>query len=147
MLIKKLSDNFSLSGALGLDDLITLKKSGVDTIINVRQDDEEPQQINSTIYQHTAERHGMHYVFIPVKSLEYPATAISQFSQAISGSGHNIHGFCRSGKRISHLWALSQVSTKPLSEIVTDCALIGIDLSDILPQLQLLAGHRHSIDQ
>lgn len=147
MLYQKLNDTFSLSGALNLDDILRLKKSGVDTLINARYDGEEPQQINSITYQHAAERQGMHYVFIPVKSLEYPAAAINQFSQAISGAGHKIHGFCRSGKRVSHLWALSQISTKPLSDIVTDCAQIGIDLSDILPQLRHLAGHQHSLNQ
>lgn len=142
MQYQKLTDNFSLSGALSLNDIATLKKQGIDIIINSRQDREDAQQIASNEYQRAVEKLGMQYVFIPCKSLEYPTDSINRFRQAISSQNLKVHGFCRSGKRISHLWALAQASTREVKNIVADCAQIGIDLAEIMPQLNQLASQK-----
>ncbi|MEP7703800.1 TIGR01244 family sulfur transferase [Paraglaciecola sp. 25GB23A] len=135
---KIINDSFSLSGVVSLADLVTLKKQGIDVIINSRIDGESSEQISSHDYQQTAESLGMRYVFIPVKSLEYPSTAINRFDTAISNPALKVHGFCRSGTRIVHLWALAQAGKRQIKDIVADSAKIGFDLTPIMAQLNLL---------
>jgi sulfide:quinone oxidoreductase len=142
---KIINDSFSLSGVVSLADLVTLKKQGIDVIINSRIDGESSEQISSHDYQTTAESLGMRYVFIPVKSLEYPSTAIDRFYTVISNPALKVHGFCRSGTRIVHLWALAQAGKRQTKDIVADSAKIGFDLTPIMAQLNLLTTAESSI--
>jgi sulfide:quinone oxidoreductase len=143
---KKINDSFSLSGSLNLAELAKLKQQGIDVIINSRIDGEAPEQISSDEYQRTVESLGMRYVFIPVKSLEYSATAIKRFHAAISNPALKVHGFCRSGTRIIHLWALAQARDRDIKDILADGAKVGFDLAPIMTQLTQLTNAKNSIN-
>jgi uncharacterized protein (TIGR01244 family) len=135
----RMNDKFSISGALSLTELVELKQQGVDIIINSRINGEDPQQIDSEDYLHAVEALGMQYVFIPVRSLEYPSEAIKRFGAAISNPALKVHAFCRTGKRVSHLWALSQANTRSLTDVLMDCANANIDISAVFKQLDEIA--------
>jgi uncharacterized protein (TIGR01244 family) len=137
-----ITDDFSISGAITLAEVTMLHHKGVTTLINSRINAEEVGQLPSVDYLHAAETLGMHYVFIPVTSLEYPTDAIQRFGAACTGPGAKVHAFCRTGKRVTHLWALSQASQRPLDVIVADCTAAGLDISPIMQQLTDLCGDK-----
>jgi len=132
----KINDNFSISGALTFAELAELQQQGVDVIINSRFDGEDAKQISSRQYQNEVEALGMKYVKVPVKSLVYPSQAIQRFSETITKPTLKVHAFCRSGKRVAHLWALAQASYRSPQAIIDIYAAAGVDIGAIDQQLQ-----------
>ena len=108
MNILSITDNFSVSGAIDLDSLKQLAKRGVTLLINVRPDKEAVDQITDEALEEVAALAGLRYVYIPVKSGEYPADKVTAFARVLHAEQGAVHGICRTGTRAAHLWALAQ---------------------------------------
>lgn len=60
--MKQIAPRFSVSGEMTENDLISLHKEGVDTLINVRPDNEYEGQINSEQWAELAKKYKLHYL-------------------------------------------------------------------------------------
>ena len=61
---------------------------------------------------------------------------IAAFADALELSPTPVIGFCRTGTRVAHLWAYSQVSHRPISELVGAAKSAGYDLEPLRESLE-----------
>ena len=127
MTIISINEKYSVSGPIGEAEIERLKQSGVTTLICGRFDNEDDGQIPTQDIAEIAQKKGLTHVHIPVKSGQYSQADISAFQQAYSASEGKIHGYCRRGSRVAHLWILSQ--NKPLQPLINRIRGLGIDIS------------------
>lgn len=103
-----LTQEYSVSGPLSLQDIQTLQQEGVKSLICTRPDGEEPEQLSFATIQASAENYGMQVFHIPVKPGQYSEDDVASFWSALSAmQGQKVHGYCRTGTRAAHLWLLS----------------------------------------
>lgn len=142
MTIETITPSYSVSGPLTDQELYELKAHGVTTLVNVRPDDEVENQTNHRQWRNKVREMGMEYVFVPVVSGHYSLADITDFYDLVTDPKRKVHGFCRTGTRAFHLWALAQAATQPLSTIHTQCESCGFDLTSISQQMQFLHEQR-----
>ncbi|WP_051275461.1 beta-lactamase hydrolase domain-containing protein [Aestuariibacter salexigens] len=138
MTIRQLTDNFSVSGPLVDEDWQYLKQQGVDTLINVRPDNEAANQMPNSFWRDKAMRFGFAYYYLPVTTFEYSLESISTFYSLISDPNRHVHTFCRTGNRAIHLWALTRAIHEDISSVQEVCAAHDCDVSKITEQLTYL---------
>lgn len=107
MTITKITDSFSSSGVLSEEALFSLAKSGVSTIVNARPDNESPEQKNDEEWISLCQKYGLTYFHIPVLPCQYTQHDIQKFKEILEHSDKKVHGFCRTGTRAAHLFALA----------------------------------------
>jgi len=125
MTIKKLNDQFSVSGALSEQDFTTLVSSDVSLLINVRPDNESPEQISSDEYLRLCKQHAIDYVYIPVSPCQYSDSDVQKMAASLASSKGKVHCFCRTGARAAHMWALAnkkQLSFEHLQSLLSSQA-------------------------
>lgn len=126
----KINEQFSVSGAINEEDMRQLKADGVNTLICTRLDGEEELQNTAIQNCELALKHGLKHFHVPVKSGQYNDSDIQAFADALGQEPERVHGYCRTGTRASHLWALSQPDVAlATAEIET----AGINVSAIKP--------------
>ncbi|WP_371193861.1 TIGR01244 family sulfur transferase [Glaciecola sp. SC05] len=131
MSIAQITPTFSVSGALTEAEFQALAVRGIDTLINVRPDGESAEQINSAQWHDLAKLHKMQYRFMPVKPCEYSAQDIANFAVFLKQSHTSAHGFCRTGTRAIHLWALANKDTLSFDYMQDLAKQAGYDLNMI----------------
>lgn len=136
MTITTITDTFSASGELCEQDLKQLHEDGVSTIINVRPDNEAPEQITNAQWNTLCQQYGLQYVFIPVKSGQYSEHDVKQFKDAIDNAQKKVHCFCRTGTRAVHLFALANKDTDSIKQLQTAITSKGYDLRAISEELK-----------
>ena len=129
--ISKLTEQFSVSGEFTESELSSLVKQGVDTLINVRPDNESEHQMSDQYWRTLAQKYHLQYFFIPVKSGYYKTQDINEFKAALLKSSKRTHSFCRTGTRASHLWALANKDNLSFTELQAVLNVHGFDLTMI----------------
>lgn len=143
MQLRTITDQFSVSGPVDEKTLKLLSEQGVGVLINVRPDHEELHQLSDSELEEMAEQAGLAYVYIPVKSGEYPAEKIAMFAKVLAFSNTAIHSVCRTGTRAAHMWALAQckagVSKTWLQSKLMEA---GIDVAPLLANCEALTNKK-----
>lgn len=132
--LKRINDRISVSGQIMPDDIASLKAAGFTTIINNRPDAESPDQPASAEIEAAAKAAGLAYYAIPLGREGVSPAMVEETKAALEGSTGPVFAFCRSGTRSTTLWALSQAGEMDASEIISEAAEAGYDMSH-------LAGH------
>lgn len=112
----QIEPSFSVSGPICESDIVNLKNDGVTRLICARFDNEEVNQAAASEMAVLAEQYGLKYFHVPVKSKVYKPEDIRAFANALGEQNDKVHGYCRTGTRAAHLWALSQVSPQKAVE-------------------------------
>jgi len=131
MTITQLTSSFSVSGELSEQSLAELIKNGVSTLINVRPNNEAAEQKNDAFWRNLCAKHGLEYIFIPVKPCQYSPQDIAKFKAALQNASKNVHAFCRTGTRASHLFALANKDRYGYNDIHSLLTSKGYDASVI----------------
>ncbi len=127
---KKISDSFSVSSQLSLEDIASLKAQGIKTIICNRPDGEDPGQLEHDKIQQEAHKNEMEFHFMPVISGQMTPQDGDNFYQLMHETPQPVHAYCRTGTRCSILWALSELKSGTAREdILQQTAQAGYDLS------------------
>ena len=129
--IAQITKQFSVSGELTESELNSLAKQDVDTLINVRPDNECENQISDQIWRTLARKYHLRYFFIPVKSGYYTKRDVEEFKAALLQSSKRVHSFCRTGTRASHLWALANKNKRSFADLQAALQIHGFDLQVI----------------
>lgn len=140
--IKPLDHRLSVTAQPSLEDINTLAKEGYRTIISARPRGESEDQPDMQALKEKAESLGMVWLEIPVKPGEYSQQDIDAFHEALQSSPHPVVGFCRTGKRVSHLWAYSQAPACPISDLIKASQNAGYDLDPLKGDLERYAQAR-----
>lgn len=140
--IKPLDKRLSVTAQPSYDDIDTLAREGFRTIISNRPHGETEDQPDMLALKEKAESLGMVWREIPVKPGEYSQQDIDTFSEALQSSPAPIVGFCRTGKRVSHLWAFSQAPECPVEDLMKASRAAGHDLEPLKDDLQRYAEQK-----
>ncbi|MWJ27892.1 TIGR01244 family phosphatase [Halomonas sediminis] len=137
--IKPLDERLSVMAQPSYEDIDTLAKEGYRTIISNRPRGETEDQPDMQALKEKAESLGMVWREIPVKPGEYSQQDIDAFSEVLQSSPEPIVGFCRTGKRVSHLWAYSQAPECPIMDLMKASQAAGHDLDPLKDDLHRYA--------
>lgn len=107
MLRKIITDNYSVSEQISLDDVDTLAKSGVTLIICNRPDGEEEGQLPFADIAAYAKEKDIRAEHIPFVGGQMAESDVEAFKVAIQNA-KNIHAYCRTGNRSGQIWQAAQ---------------------------------------
>jgi uncharacterized protein (TIGR01244 family) len=132
--LKRINEHVSVSGQIQPEDIAALKAAGFVAIVNNRPDGESPDQPDGAEIEVAARAAGLEYYAIPLGREGVSPDMVDKTRSVLEGSSGPVFCFCRSGTRSTTLWALSQADTMDASEIISQAAEAGYDMSH-------LAGH------
>lgn len=130
MKIKSISDEFSVSGQLQMDDIESLVAQGYRSIICNRPDGEGAGQPTFDEIKSVAESLGITIQYVPVVPGQIKESDVANFSQAIKELPKLTLAYCRTGNRSSTLWSLSQGNRSSIDNILTSAKAAGNYLSN-----------------
>ena len=126
--IRKVTDQFSVSGQLAPDDLSQLHAAGIRTLIGNRPDGEAPDQPRHADIERRARALGMQVHHLPVVHDTINEHNVEDFAALLQRSPAPIHAWCRSGLRSITLWSLAQVRNGADPEaLVANATRAGFD--------------------
>lgn len=142
MQLKSIDEGFSVSPQIQLEDVVEAKALGFKSIISNRPDGEEAGQITAEQVKQNVENSGLSFRHLPVISGKISDEEVASFREYLSNAETPVLGFCRTGTRCTHLWAMATASNDNIDEIVSKAAAAGYDISALVPRLQALAASR-----
>jgi sulfide:quinone oxidoreductase len=140
MKINKLTDQLSVSPQVALDDIAKLSALGFKSVICNRPDKESDDQPKMSAVESAVKAAGLTWQHQPVVSGNITDQDVTDFSQLMAKLPQPVFAFCRTGTRCSILWALSQVNTMSVDDILNTAAEAGYNLSGQQPRLEALAN-------
>ena len=128
MEIRKVSDEFSVSGQLEPDAIAALQAAGVKTLICNRPDNEAPDQPAYADLARLAHEAGMTVHYLPVVHDTINPQNVEDFSALLQDATTPVHAWCRTGLRSITLWSLAQIKAgaNPETQVATATRL-GFD--------------------
>jgi uncharacterized protein (TIGR01244 family) len=143
----QVTSDFSVSPQISPADVSVAASNGVTLIINNRPDGEMIGQPKSADIAAAAEAAGIAYAYIPVDhktgvTPEHIAAFERAMAEAKSASGEDgkTLAFCRSGMRSILVRSHAAASEgEPVTEIISEAAAAGYDISGHAPALEALA--------
>ncbi|RCV86567.1 TIGR01244 family sulfur transferase [Billgrantia montanilacus] len=133
--VKLLDDRLSVMAQPTEKELELLAERGYRTVISNRPRGEDEAQPDPEHLRAKVEALGMSWKEVPVKPGEYAQQDIHAFSRALEDGPPPIVGFCRTGMRVAHLWALAKAPHCPLVELQASAEAAGYDLTPIREEL------------
>lgn len=126
--IRKVTDQFSVSGQLVPDALPALKAAGVRTLICNRPDHEAPEQPEFAAIAARARALGIDAHYLPVVHDTIDARNVEDFAALLQDAAYPVHAWCRSGLRSVTLYSLAQIraGADPATQ-VERAARLGFD--------------------
>jgi sulfide:quinone oxidoreductase len=135
--IKQVTDQFSVSAQLSVDDLKELAERGVRGLICNRPDGEGADQQNVAEIEAAATEAGIAMAYLPVVSGKVSASDVSDFLAALQRLPVPVHAYCRTGTRSITLWALGQCRLGVSKEaLLAQASAQGYDLSVALASVE-----------
>ena len=131
--IRKLSDQFSVSGQLVPEAVAALRDAGVRTLICNRPDHEAPDQPEHAAIDRRARELGMAVHYLPVVHDTINAQNVEDFAAILKEANTPVHAWCRSGLRSITLWSLAQIKDggDPTLQ-VANASKLGFDFRSFL---------------
>ncbi len=140
VLIKNVTDQFSVADQIELSDLSHIAELGFKAIVNNRPDAEEEGQLSDAVLAEATSKLGLAYLHIPIAGMSLPdAAELIAYSRQMSELPSPVLAFCRSGNRAVRLWAAVNADKFAITDMIRDTAAVGYDIGDIEEQLQTLA--------
>ena len=129
---RRVTDSFSVSPQIGVQDVAKAKAEGFTRIINNRPDGEAPDQPSAAEIEAEARAHGLDYHHIPV--VGRPTQAQIDAVHQAAGEGRTL-AYCRSGTRSIIAWAQAELAkgAKTRAQILAAAEAAGYELSALLP--------------
>ncbi|WP_166259215.1 TIGR01244 family sulfur transferase [Marinobacter salicampi] len=140
--IRKLDERLSVTAQPSLEEIDQLADKGFRTIISNRPRGETEDQPDMQALQERAEALEMVWREIPVKPGEYSDQDVENFTQVLKSVPTPAVGFCRTGKRVAHLWALSEAPRCPIPELMEAAHAAGFGLEPLKEELEHHARKR-----
>ncbi len=133
MEIKKVSDEFSVSGQMDPGAVADLQSQGVKTLICNRPDNEAPDQPAYADIAQRARDAGIQVHYLPVVHDTINTQNVADFAALLKDAAYPVHAFCRTGLRSITLWSLAQIKAgaDPAAQAATATRL-GFDFRSFL---------------
>ncbi|MBE9538895.1 MAG: TIGR01244 family phosphatase [Proteobacteria bacterium] len=128
MRVIQLSDSFSVSDQIAVEDVAKIAQAGFKVLINNRPDYEEPNQPGSDQIASAAEKAGMQYYYLPVTARNFPGLDLNLLAGLINNPEVPTLAFCRSGTRCTNLWVATHGEEQRDASVAV-ARQLGYDLS------------------
>lgn len=140
---RRLSPDFAVAPQLTPEDVKRAAAEGFKTIIQNRQENEEPGQPKEAELVAAAQSVGVTFRTLPFQGAPPPAV-VAETVLVMEQSTGPILAFCRSGARSTAAWGMAQALSGAASpdEIIDAAAKAGYDLSRTRAALECLAPKR-----
>lgn len=145
MLPKTLTKMLAVVPQLSPSDVAWAAANGFKTIINNRPDGEEPGQPASAELAVLVRAAGMAYHHLPVIGGQISDDAGAEFRRLLLTASGPVLAFCRTGTRSATLWALSEATRLPASDLLKTAADAGYDLAALHARLVKLGASAHAV--
>jgi uncharacterized protein (TIGR01244 family) len=138
---KPVTNDFSVSSQIDVEDVAQAAAAGFRTIINNRPEGESGAQTPGAEIAAAAAAHGMAYRALPFSGGPPPPGVVSATAQILAEAPGPVLAYCRSGTRSIMAWALAQALEGALrpDEIVAKASEAGYDLRGMRGTLEGLA--------
>lgn len=138
---KPVTNDFSVSGQMRVEDVAAAAAAGYRTIINNRPEGESADQTPGAEIAAAAAEHGMTYRALPFSGGPPPPGVVSGTAAVLSEAPGPVLAYCRSGTRSIMAWALAQALEGALGpdEIIAKADQAGYDLRGARGALEGLA--------
>ncbi len=133
--IQQLSDDFLMTTQIEPCDIPGISERGINTIINLRPDNEVSDQALSEDIALQAARYGMDYHHIPIRPGQVEDHHVDSFAAIMEEAGRPILCSCGSGKRVTTVWALHEAERGSVDAALACTAACGHDLSHLRDQM------------
>lgn len=107
---RQISEDYSVSGQIQLEEVAAIKAAGFKSVICNRPDDEQPGQPSADSVKAAVEAAGLAFRYIPVISGQITAENVEDQAEALDELEGPIFAYCRSGARCTNLYGLIQQS-------------------------------------
>jgi uncharacterized protein (TIGR01244 family) len=111
----KMAPEFSISKQIELTDLAFANESGFKTILCLRPDDEEPDQISFSEIAAAAREYEIASFYVPVVPGQMASIHLKELAKIMTKAKNPVLAYCRSGKRAELLWQKFTALQIPLS--------------------------------
>jgi len=105
--VKTISERYTVSGQIAVEDLSELKSQGVELLICNRPDGEAEGQPSYAAISSAALDLGMEVANIPFKGGQLTLEQVIDFNQQMA-RGLKTHAYCRTGNRCTIIWEQGQ---------------------------------------
>lgn len=102
--IRPITDTYSVSGQISVEDLPAIKAAGFRSIVCHRPDEEQPGQPSFSSIATAAENLGIKTRHIPIGAMGVTAEAVRAMVDAIEEMDGPMLGYCRSGARSTNVF-------------------------------------------
>jgi len=124
---RKLTNDVSVGGQITAADVNALKEKGFRTIVNMRPDDESPDQAKYPQMQAAAQKAGLGYGYIPVKKTgPIPATSGEALVSILTRMPKPVFVYAETPDRPAQVWALAEASRPGGADAVFGSGLCGV---------------------
>lgn len=135
-MIKKLTDELSVSAQIAPADVAEIASSGFRSIITNRPDGEGADQPSYAEILMAARKAGLATAYIPVSAGKVSDSDAEAFKSALAELPKPILAYCRSGTRCATLWSLAEAGERPLADILRRTKDAGYDMSGVASRIQ-----------
>ncbi|MEB8388889.1 TIGR01244 family sulfur transferase [Rhodobacteraceae bacterium KMM 6894] len=136
----KITDTFTVSPQISLEDVPAIAKAGFRTILCNRPDGEEPGQVSHAEIEAAAHKAGLEFRSVPIVSAAVSQTDLADFKAVLDAMPAPILAYCRSGTRCTMMWSIMQMGKMPGEKIVEAAAAAGYDMSGLVAQMSRQQG-------
>lgn len=134
--IRPLTDSYAVSPQIAAEEAVEIATAGFKTVICNRPDGEVPPEFQASAIRAAVEAAGMTFVLNPVVGGAITQDNVADQAAAIDGQSGPVLAYCASGNRSSIVWAMSQVGTRPVDELIAIPAQHGYNLELFRPVLE-----------
>ncbi|WP_144378310.1 TIGR01244 family sulfur transferase [Mesorhizobium amorphae] len=110
MNIRQISDAYSVSPQISVEDVAAIKAAGFKSVICNRPDNEDPGQPSAGEIKAAVEAAGLEFRWVPVISGQMTAQNVDDQAEALETLPGPVFAYCRSGTRCTNLYAAVQQS-------------------------------------
>lgn len=108
MQYRQITEDYSVSPQISVDDVKLIKEAGFKSVICNRPDSEDPGQPGHDEIQKAAEAAGLTFRWVPVISGQMTAQNVEDQAAALEDLPAPVFAYCRSGTRCTNLYAAIQ---------------------------------------
>lgn len=138
-----------ISGQIAPAQVAALKAHGIERIVALRPDGEEPGQPTSAAVEAAARSAGIAFAYAPVPGKDVPQAAVDAVSRALARPDEPVVIYCKSGHRATRTWALAEASRVDGLEadaIQSVAASAGQPVEDLREQIAARVATRRVLD-
>ena len=135
---RKLTSDIWVGATPTANLIVQLSRFGIQSVICNQLDGEEIRILTSRETKETARRLGLAYAqAVVVDRHEVTEEEVQRFQKAYDSLPKPVFVYCRAGYRASLVWALSQLETRSIDELIEDVFDVGYDLTTVgRPQME-----------